>query len=196
MCWCVSSRRDRVERLGQQQRHAFSHALAFRHRSPPRASPASAFFNVSMARNTRVFTAPSEQPAICAISAYDSPWYRDSRIASRCSGVSAAARFWTRCSFSRRSRLRSGACSLGRRKRDQHVFRFLRLVVRLPQVVTAPVRRDREKPGRQLCVPMKLIRMLEHLDEDFLYREPDPDESSRSGGVRLVSRRGSPSRTS
>ena len=27
----------------------------------------------SIARKTRVFTAPSEQPAICAISAYDSP---------------------------------------------------------------------------------------------------------------------------
>src|SRR5206468_6360601 len=65
---------DRVERLGQQHRHAFPHEIAFRHRSPPRASPASAFFKVSMARKTLVLTAPSEQPEICAISAYESPW--------------------------------------------------------------------------------------------------------------------------
>ena len=41
------------------------------HLRAPRRS--SAFFSVSMARKTRVFTAPSEQPAICAISAYDRP---------------------------------------------------------------------------------------------------------------------------
>ena len=64
----------RIERLGQQQRHVFSHGIAVKHRSPPRESPVSAFFSTSMARNTLVFTAPSEQPEICAISAYDSPW--------------------------------------------------------------------------------------------------------------------------
>ena len=35
---------------------------------PPRRSPTSAFFNVSIARKTRVFTAPSLHPLICAIS--------------------------------------------------------------------------------------------------------------------------------
>src|SRR5205807_9561454 len=82
-----------VERLRQQQRHTFSHQIAVRHRSPPLASPPSAFFSVSIARNTLVFTAPSEQPEICAISAYDRPWYRERRIASRCSGVSAVSAF-------------------------------------------------------------------------------------------------------
>ena len=32
------------------------------------------FLSVSIARKTRVLTAPSEHPAICAISAYDKPW--------------------------------------------------------------------------------------------------------------------------
>ena len=64
----------RVERLRDQQRHLFSHCATFRHSSPPRASPINVFFSVSIARKTRVLTAPSEHPAICAISAYDSPW--------------------------------------------------------------------------------------------------------------------------
>src|SRR5712691_1061848 len=59
----------RVKGLGQQQRHVLYHEIAFRHRSPPLTSPVSAFFSVSIARNTRVFTAPSEHPEICAISA-------------------------------------------------------------------------------------------------------------------------------
>src|SRR5204862_2214433 len=95
----------RVERLGQQHRHALAHQSAVRHRSPPLPSPASVFFSVSMARNTRVFTAPSEHPEICAISAYDSPWYRESRMASRWSGVRTASAFWLRTSFSRCSSL-------------------------------------------------------------------------------------------
>src|SRR5205085_8461726 len=90
----------RIERLGQQQRPVLLQDITFvDHWDPPRPSPVSAFFRVSIARKTRVFTAPSEQPAICAISAYDNPWYRDSRIASRCSGVRVASAFRTSASF-------------------------------------------------------------------------------------------------
>src|SRR5438128_8351998 len=57
-----------------------------------------------------------------------------------------------------------------RRKGDQNVIRFLGLVVRFPQVVAAPVGRDREQPGREFRVTMKLVRMVAHLDKDFLSR--------------------------
>ena len=72
--------------------------------------------------------------------------------------------------LSRRSRWRSGESSAGAGSEISTSSPSFDSVLGLPQVIAAPVRRDREKPGRQFCAAMKLVRVLQHLDEDFLGR--------------------------